>query len=90
LSCASDVDAPHPDLAPTWRKFLSLHTERAFALAGDPRRDRWVAGLSGGHATRAEAEQAALRECERRRAANRLRAACRIYAVGDEIVWQGP
>jgi len=59
------------------------------AIAGDPRRDRWVAGASGGNATRGQAEAAALLECRRRRGINRLQAACVLYAVGDEIVWQG-
>jgi hypothetical protein len=90
LACASDRASPHPDLAPTWRDFLALPAERALAIAGDPRRDRWVAGASGGHATRGGAEAAALLECRRRRGIRRMRAACALYAVGDEIVWRGP
>ena len=90
LGCASGGAPPHPDLAPVWRDFLALPAERALAIAGDPRRDRWVAGYSGGHATRGQAEAEALLECRRRRAVRRLRAACALYAVGDEIVWRGP
>jgi len=59
------------------------------AIAGDPRRGRWVTGASGGHATREEAEAEALLQCRMRRAERRLRAACVLYAVGDEIVWRG-
>jgi len=90
LACASDRALPHPDLAAAWRDFLALPAERALAIAGDPRRDRWVAGLSGGHATRGQAEAEALLECRRRRGMRRMQAACALYAVGDEIVWQGP
>jgi len=90
LACASDRAVPHPDLAPVWRDFLALPAERALAIAGDPRRDRWVAGLSGGHATRGQAEAEALLECRRRRGLRRMQAACALYAVGDEIVWRSP
>jgi hypothetical protein len=89
LACASDGPLPHPHLEPTWRDFLALPAERALAIAGDPRRDRWVAGASGGNETRDQAEAAALLECRRRRGVRRLQAACVLYAVGDEIVWQG-
>jgi hypothetical protein len=90
LACASDGTSPPPDLAAVWRTYLALPAERALAIAGDPRRDRWVAGYSGGHATRAEAEAEALLECRRLRGVRRMRAACVLYAVGDEIVRRGP
>src|SRR5262245_32965332 len=48
LACASDARSPHPDLARVWRWYLTLPAERALAIAGDPRRDRWVIGASGG------------------------------------------
>jgi hypothetical protein len=59
-------------------------------VAGDLRLGRWVSGASGGHATQAAAEERALRECRARRAAQRAQAACELYAVGDEIVWDDP
>ena len=90
LGCASDGAPPHPDLARVWRDFLSLPAERALAIAGDPRRDRWVTGASAGHATRDRAEAEALAECRIQRGMHRLQAACVLYAVGDEIVWRGP
>jgi hypothetical protein len=89
LSCASDGAAPHPDLAAVWRDFQALPPERALAIAGDPRRDRWVVGISAGHATRDEAETEALAQCRMRRALRRMQAACVLYAVGDEITWPG-
>ena len=89
IACASDGASPHPDLAPVWRDYRALPAERALAIAGDPARDRWVTGASGGHATRGEAEAEALRQCRARRGARRMQAACVLYAVGDEIVWRG-
>jgi hypothetical protein len=61
--------------------------ERALALAGDPGR-RWVGAAAGGHASQIEAEESAVAECKRRRAARRMRAPCRLYATGDEFVWE--
>jgi hypothetical protein len=59
---------------------------RAVAIAGDPDH-LWLGGVTGGHASRAEAERAALEECGRRRALRRIQDPCRLYAVDDEIVW---
>ena len=89
LSCASDGASPHTDLATVWRDFLALPEQRALAIAGDPARDRWVTGASGGHATRETAETEALAACRIRRGIRRLQAECVLYAVGDEIVWRG-
>ncbi len=90
LGCASDSARPHPDLAPVWRQFVALPAERALAIAGDPGRDSWVAGASGGHANRQEAEADALAQCRVKRALRRIQAECVLYAVGDEIVWRRP
>jgi hypothetical protein len=90
LACASAGSSPHPNLAEVWTSYQALPAQRALAIAGDPRRTRWVSGASGGHGSRGEAEQEALVQCRMRRAARRMRAACVLYAVGDEIVWAGP
>jgi hypothetical protein len=89
LACAPKGASPPPDLAPVWRTYLALPAERALAIAGDPRRDRWVTAASAGHATREQAEAEALAQCRIRRGKRRMQAACVIYAVGDEIVWRG-
>ena len=90
FACASQGrHSPHPDLAAVWRSYRTLPAEHALAIAGDPRRDRWVTGASGGHASRSDAEAQALAECRKRRAARRMQDACVLYAVGDEIVWPG-
>jgi hypothetical protein len=72
-----------------WREYLDLPVERALALAGDPD-SVWVAGAAGARATREEAEQSALATCEVRRKDRRMQAPCRLYAVGDEVVWRTP
>jgi hypothetical protein len=89
LACASDQAAPHPSMASAWRDYLALPQERALAIAGDPRRPTWVAGASGGHATREQAEAEALARCQQQRQLRRMRAECVLYAVGEEIVWRG-
>ena len=88
-ACAYAGPLPHTNLEPTWRDYLALPAERALAVAGDPRGDRWVAGYSGGNATRDRAEVEALLKCQELRGFRRLQAPCLLYAVGDEIVWQG-
>jgi hypothetical protein len=60
--------------------------QRAFALAGDPNGE-WVGATVGGYSSPIEAERAALRECEQRRAARRIATPCRLYASGHRIVW---
>jgi hypothetical protein len=89
VACASAGPSPHPDLAATWRAYQALPAQRALAIAGDPTRDNWVTGASGGHALREQAEAEALAQCRVRRAARRMQAACVLYAVQDEIVWRG-
>lgn len=89
-ACANQITSPHPDLAAAWQDFVALPAQRAMAIAGDPRRDRWVVGISGGHAARTEAEAEALNECRRMRGMRRMQAECVLYAVGDEIVWRDP
>lgn len=91
VACASDGSRPpHPNLSAVWRDYRKLPDQRALAVAGDPRRGRWVAGGSGGHASAEEAEEEALASCAVRRAKRRIQDACVLYAVGDEIVWSGP
>jgi hypothetical protein len=79
---------PHAGVAERWGQFLSMPRQRAFALAGDPDA-AWVGATVGGYPSPIEAERAALRECEQRRAARRITAPCRLYASGHRIVWDG-
>jgi hypothetical protein len=90
MGCVSRPGPPDLNLAEVWRDYRKLPGERALAISGNIRQDRFVAGAAGGAATMAEAEAAALRECATRRLRQRQQAACEIYAIGDEIVWPGP
>ena len=74
-------------LATLWNDYQSMQDQRAIAIAGDPSRTRWVAGVAAGRETMSEAMQTALQECAVRRQRQRMQDPCRIYAEGDEIVW---
>ena len=86
-ACATSPPPIHRELTTIWRDYRELPAERALAIAGDLRNDQWVAGAAGGRASRAEAKEAALAECSRRRAQRRMQMPCGLYAVGDEVVW---
>ena len=90
FGCATELSSPHENLIRVWREYLEMPGQRALAIAGDPRRSRWVAASSGGHATPGAAQQDALRACRVRRGIRRLQPACVLYAVGDQIVWARP
>jgi len=79
---------PDRELTKLWRTYREIPSERALAIAGELRRDQWVAGASGGHDSMPEAEAGALAECQKRRVLRRIQAPCSLYAVGDEVVWK--
>jgi hypothetical protein len=87
VGCTSSAHRPHRALTSVWRDYQRLPEERALAVAGELRGDRWVAGATGGHADREAAEAAALAECQKRRLEKRMQDPCLVYASGDEIVW---
>jgi len=89
-SCASSGPSHHRELDPIWREYSELPPVRALAIAGVLRNDRWVAGASGGHDSAAAAESMALEECRRRRQLRRMQADCRVYAIDDRVIWDGP
>lgn len=89
-ACATEgAKSPQSELERVWRDFLELPTERAMAIAGDPRSNRWVTASSAGHRNLDVAIEAALSECRKRRQLRRLQEHCVVYAAGDEIVWRG-
>ena len=88
--CANDPNAPHRQLIRVWHEYLEIPDHRALAIAGDPRRSRWITAASGGHSTQDTAKEDALRECRARRKIRRLQPQCVIYAVDSQIVWQHP
>jgi hypothetical protein len=91
FGCASSKPAKlDANLAGIWKEYRDLPDSRALAIAGNPRTDRWIAGLSGGHASADAAVESALRECRANRVRQLTPLECKLYAVGDEIVWPGP
>jgi hypothetical protein len=87
LACTSSgVDEPHRGVRSLWRHFVTLPEMRAMAIAGDPVRI-WVGAAVGDEPTAAAAEAAALAACREKRIAARIQTPCRLYAMGDEIVW---
>jgi hypothetical protein len=86
LACAQPGSPlpPQSSFATTWRSYQALPPHRALAVAGSLRSERWVSGAAGGHATRADAESAALRECRRRRHEQRMQDPCLLHPEGDE------
>jgi len=59
---------------------------KAIALALDPG-GRWAYGSIAGYSTQAEANDEALSECARSKAPSDIKEKCRLYAVGDKVVW---
>ena len=86
--CATQDNQPHRNLRRAWGDFSRLPAERALAIAGDPRGERWLTAAVGGHPSVEAARAAALAECQRRRQQRRFQASCELYAVGSEIVWR--
>jgi hypothetical protein len=79
--------APHAGIESLWSQYQEIPLPRALAIAGDPDRE-WVGAAAGGPgASQIEAEKSALAECKRQRLARRLRAPCRFYATGNQVVW---
>lgn len=90
LACASSPDRPpHPALGDIWRAYRKLPPKRALAIAGSLD-GFWVGAVAGGAYAQVDANAAALAECRRKRHQRRMQAPCLLYAVGSEIVWQGP
>ncbi|MBW2229944.1 MAG: hypothetical protein JRG92_17540 [Deltaproteobacteria bacterium] len=83
--CAPTSKAYPNEFQRLWNEYEELSPKRAIAIAGDPYR-LWLAGMSGGHATQAEANQAALDSCMKQRAKNRQQIPCRLYAEEDRLL----
>jgi hypothetical protein len=90
-ACTTTSSGPRfesSQLAALWNDYSAMQGERALAIAGDLRLNRWVAGVAAGRETMSEAKSIALQECAVRRQRQRMQDPCRIYAEGDEIVWK--
>ncbi len=92
ISLCSGCAAGGGGLAPSrfqreFQRYLSLPHQKAFAVAGD-REDNYVFGYSYGWRGPELARDDALEQCNIRRRSLGEEAECRIYAVGNEILWQ--
>lgn len=76
------------DFEALWRRYQELPEPRALAIAGDPDTTLWVGAAAAGQATQAEAERQAVAKCMEQRAKRRLQVPCRLYAVGDFVIWE--
>lgn len=68
-----------------WRTYQRFEGPKALAVAGDMQ-GQFVTGIATGQATQEDAVKAAMEDCAQRRADRRLMEACRIYAIGNEVV----
>ena len=68
-----------------WSRYRELEPNKAVAIAGDIE-GRYVLGYAHALASEASAIEAALADCERRRADRNLDAPCRLFAVNAERV----
>ena len=68
-----------------WKSYQRFKGEKALALAGDVE-GQFVTGIATGRATQEEAVQAAMDDCAQRRSDRRLTDACRLWAIGNEVV----
>lgn len=85
LACAG-TRSRGPDFDRLWNEYAKLPDHRALAVCGDPER-AWLAAAAGGASSPEAAKKRAIAECRVKREDRRMRAPCRIYAVGGEIVW---
>src|SRR5262245_34166865 len=88
-ACTSPRPPEQRALGTVWLDYEAMPAQRALALAGTLRDNRWVAGAAGGHETSAQAQQEALRVCAIKRQRARMQFPCRLYAIGDKVVWSG-
>ena len=87
LACASER-VPDREFDTLWRAYRSLPDERSLAIARELGGNLWVAGMAGGQPTLEAAETEALAACQKQRSRKRLQVPCRLYAVGDDVLWR--
>ena len=73
---------------PLTRQFMKDNTFRNPKHEQLKRLGKWTGAVVGGYRSPADAERAALKECEKRRSARRISAECKLYATGHKIVWE--
>ncbi len=75
------------DFDKAYDRYERLPAYKALAYAKDSG-GRWAYGYAEGQYTQESANELALYECERRLAKYKVLSDCKLYAVGDTIVWQ--
>ena len=75
-----------PEFLQVFKDYQGRPEHKAMALAMDAK-GRFAHGVAARASTQAEANQEALAECARFTGQGGLQAPCRLYAVGDQVVW---
>ncbi len=88
--CSHSVSTQNQSLLPAFMAFFQEYSsktdKKALALAHDSnRREAW--GYGFGYSSQTQANDRALLECRNRLAEYRVNADCKLYAIGNDIVW---
>ena len=67
-----------------WKHYVHLQPHKAIAVAGDTN-GLYVSGYSFGYTSESDAMEAALADCEARRADRRIADPCRMFAIGNDV-----
>ena len=84
LNSATANDQDNGVFAKSFRRYQNSRPYKALALARGDSNSAW--GWASGETTMREALTRAFEQCAHSRADMRIRDACRLYAVGDEVV----
>lgn len=74
------------DFLPAFQEYTKRSGGKAIALALD-NDGRWAYGTVSGFAVQSDANEEAMSECARNKAQSGIHANCRVFAVGDKVVW---
>lgn len=75
-----------PDFLKAVQQYNTKAGFKAMALALDPD-GKWAYGTITGWATQAGANEEAVAECEKFKIESKAQSTCRLFAVGDRVVW---
>ena len=88
--CSQSTSSQNQTLLPAFTRFFEEYSakkdKKALALAHDSnRREAW--GYGFGYSSQTQANDRALLECRNRLAEYRVNADCKLYAIGNDVVW---
>jgi len=75
-----------PEFLPVFQAYTAKAAPKALAVAVNSK-GQWAYASIGNHATQADANEEALAHCARLKAQSDIQESCRLYAVGDKVVW---